>query len=57
MTGDFRNENESASYDSDDFLAATGNSIVESVEVSDRFYTPGKGAFETSSNWTSGWTR
>ena len=58
MTGDFRNENASAAYTADDFATATGNSAnAASVEVTDRYYTPGKGAFEASSDWTEGWTR
>ena len=56
MTGDFRNENETPSYDQDDFVSA-GNTANASVEVTDRYYTPGKGAFETSTDWTEGWTR
>ena len=56
MTGDFRNENETPSYDQGDFVSA-GNTANASVEVTDRYYTPGKGAFETSTDWTEGWTR
>ena len=56
MTGDFMNENETPSYDQDDFVSA-GNTANASVEVTDRYYTPGKGAFETSTDWTEGWTR
>ena len=56
MTGDFRNENETPSYDQDDFVSA-GNIANASFEVTDRYYTPGKGAFETSTDWTEGWTR
>lgn len=57
MTGEFRNENASPVYTQDDFLNAAGNSIVSSVEITGDYFTPGKGAFETSTDWTSGWTR
>lgn len=57
MTGEFRNENASPVYMQDDFLNAAGNSIVSSVEITGDYFTPGNGAFETSTDWTSGWTR
>ena len=57
MTGSFRNENASATYTADDFAAADGNSAGATVDVTDRYYTAGKGAFDTSSDWTAGWTR
>ena len=57
MTGSFRNENDGATYTAEDFAAAAGNSANAAVEVTDRYYTAGKGAFETSTDWTKGWTR